>query len=82
MKESDIAAMGLDPYKSLLEENERALAAFVLKAMDQPESIAKGDIQGLRDCGWTDSDIFDALAQGVGMIDHSIFLRVIKPEFD
>ncbi len=81
MEESDIARMGIDPDKSMLEAHERHMAAFVLKAMAAPESIEKADMDALHAAGWRDSDILDALAQGVGMIDHSIFMRAFKPDF-
>lgn len=81
LEKIDIEHMGMDPDKSLLEKYERTMAAFVLKAMDNPQAIRKKDIEQLRRLGWTDSDIFDALAQGVGMIDHSIFMTVFKADF-
>jgi len=81
LEEKEIDRMGIDPEKSMLEDNERQMVAFVLNAMDGPESITEKDIDQLRGTGWTDNDIFDALAQGVGMIDHSIFMKVFKPDF-
>lgn len=78
---ADFEIMGDDPDKSLLEDTEKQMLSFVLRAMDDPESISSEDIEILRDAGWQDSDIFDALAQGVGMTDHSIFMRVFKPDF-
>jgi hypothetical protein len=47
---------------------------------DEISAITREDIDQLHAGGWADSDIFDALAQGVGMIDHSIFMRVFKPD--
>ncbi len=79
--EDDFKKMDDDPEKSLLEENELFMLKFVLKAMDSPESISEKDINQLKESGWEDSDIFDALAQGVGMIDHNYFMKVFKPDF-
>jgi len=81
LAETEIEKMGMDPEKSMLEENERLMVTFVLKAMEDPESISAKDIDQLHRFSWTDSDIFDALAQGVGMFDHSIFARTFKPDF-
>lgn len=81
MSEDDFEKMGTDPEESMLEENERLMLSFVLRAMDDPESITAEDIDSLHSAGWNDTDIFDALGQGVGMIDHNIFMRVFKPEF-
>ncbi len=81
LNENEIEAMGLDPDKSMLEENEQLMVKFVLNAMESPEAITKGDIDNLNKAGWKDSDIFDALVQGVGMIDHNILMKVFKPDF-
>ncbi len=81
VSEEDFEKMGNDPEKSLLEENERLMLSFVLRAMDDPDSVTAEDMEKLRKAGWKDSDVFDALAQGVGMIDHNIFMRVFKPDF-
>lgn len=81
VEEPEFEKMGLDPDKSMLEENEKKMVAFVLHAMDAPDSIDKKDMDILHEAGWEDSDIFDALAQGVGMIDHNIFMKVFKPDF-
>ena len=78
MTEDDFAAMGDDPGKSLLEDHDRLMLTFVLDAMDDPEAVSAEDIDRLRQAGWTDGDMLDALAQGVGMIDHNIFMRVFK----
>ena len=81
LDENEIEAMGLDPDKSMLEENEQLMLKFVLNAMESPEAITKKDIDILNRAGWKDSDIFDALVQGVGMIDHNILMKVFKPNF-
>lgn len=79
MTQADFSTMGNDPEKSLLEKRERDLLSFVVRAVDDPEQTTGRDLDSLRAEGWTDGDIFDALAQGVGMIDHNIFMRVFSP---
>ncbi len=81
LEEADIEHMGMDPEKSMLEPNECMMVSFVLRAMDAPDSISKQDLDELHAAGWKDWDILDALAQGVGMIDHHIFIQVFKPDF-
>lgn len=73
-----IRAMEADPSKSLLEENESAMLVFVISSMKKPESITAADIANLRRLGWDDRDMVDALAQGVGMIDHAIMMQVFQ----
>lgn len=54
------------------------MLVFVLRAMKDPEGIAAEDLDLLRQEGWTDSDILDALIQAVGMMDHNILMRILK----
>jgi hypothetical protein len=78
IEEADFRKMEADPSQSLLEENESAMLAFVVKAVKAPGSVTAEDIQRLRDLGWEDRDMVDALAQGVGMIDHAIMMQVFQ----
>lgn len=76
--DDDIRKMENDPRKSLLEENEREMLAFVVKAVKAPGSVTADDIQKLRDLGWEDVDMVDALTQGVSMIDHATMMEVFQ----
>lgn len=78
LKEADFSRMEADPKDSLLEDNEKAMLAFVVKSVMRPESVTEEDIKELKDLGWEDRDMVDALAQGVSMIDHSIMMQVFK----
>lgn len=77
-----IRAMEDDPSKSMLEENESAMLDFVIRAMKKPASITAADIIRLKDLGWEEGDMVDALAQGVGMIDHAIMMQVFQIDQD
>ncbi len=76
--EADFQRMEADPSKSLLEENENAMLAFVINSIKSPGSVTQKDIQTLKDMGWEERDMLDALAQGVSMIDHSIMMQVFQ----
>lgn len=78
LEKSDIQKIETDPSQSLLEEKENALLAFVIKSVKKPGSVTENDIKQLRDLGWDDRDMVDALAQGVSMIDHSIMMEVFQ----
>ena len=78
LEDEDIHRMEADPVKSLLEEKESAMLAFVVKAVKSPGSVAAEEINRLKDMGWTDTDLVDALAHGVSMIDHSIMMQVFQ----
>lgn len=73
-----IRAMEKDSSKSLLEESDSAMLDFVIRAMKNPTSISATDIARLKDLGWEERDMVDALAQGVGMIDHAIMMQVFQ----
>jgi alkylhydroperoxidase family enzyme len=78
--EDDIQRMEADPTQALLEDDERAMLAFVVKAVKTPAEVAPAEIDKLRDLGYEDRDIMDALAQGVSMIDHAIMMQVFQME--
>ncbi len=73
-----IRAMEEDSSKSMLEENESAMLDFVIRGMKKPRSITAGDIEKLKELGYEERDMVDALAQGVGMIDHAIMMQVFQ----
>ena len=78
LDDADFQKMKNDPSETMLEENEKAMLLFVLKSVKAPGSVTDKDIDNLRDLGWTDMDMLDALSQGVSMIDHSIMMEVFK----
>ncbi len=80
LEEEDLRRMETDPSQSLLEENESAMLAFVVKAVKSPASVTAEEIERLRELGWQDSDIMDALSHGAGMIEHAIMAQVFQME--
>lgn len=82
LEEEDIRQMESDPAKSLLEEKDAAMLVFVVKAVKAPGSLDAGEIEKLKEMGWEDRDLVDALAHGVNMIDHSIMMQVFQMDQD
>lgn len=78
LDESQIASTAKDPSTALLEDNEKAMLIFVMKAIQSPGSVTDDDIENLRENGWTDSDMVDAMAQGVSMMDHAIMMQAFN----
>jgi len=76
--EADILKVEADPASALLEARESAMLAFVIKSVKTPEAVTAEDIQSLRDLGWEDRDMMDALSHGVSMIDHAIMMQVFQ----
>lgn len=78
LEEDDIKRIEADPAKSLLEEKESAMLTFVVNAVKEPSAVKAEEIKQLREMGWEDKDLVDALAHGVNMIDHSIMMEVFQ----
>ena len=82
LEDDDIHKMEADPTKSLLEEKESAMLTFVVKAVKDPSSVEADEINRLKEIGWEDRDLVDALAHGVNMIDHAIMMEVFQMDQD
>jgi len=82
LEDDDIIQIEADPTKSLLEEKESAMLAFVVKAVKEPSSVKAEEIEKLKAMGWEDNDLVDALAHGVNMVDHSIMMEVFQMDQD
>jgi alkylhydroperoxidase family enzyme len=55
---------------------------FVLKATKAPKSTEAKDVDDLRAMGWTDRDIFDAVAHGARAVATNIIFDAFKLEND
>lgn len=78
LEQSDFEQMESDPSRSLLEPHENAMLAFVVKAVNSPDAVTAEEITELRNLGWEDRDMVDALAQGVSMFDHAVMMQVFQ----
>ena len=87
-----LAQMGLEPgqvdeakanpEKAPLDDNEKALLLFVLKAVKDPHSVTASDVDELRAKGWTDRDMFDAVAHGSRVVGTNILFDTFKIDAD
>lgn len=78
LSEDDIEKMEEDPLQAPLDDKDRAMMVFVMKAIKTPDAVEKQDVDRLHDLGWTDSDIMDAMAHGTNMIGSSILMKTFK----
>jgi alkylhydroperoxidase family enzyme len=78
LTDEDIEKMEKDPLQAPLDDKDRAMVAFVMKAIKTPDAVEKQDVEQLHDLGWTDSDIMDAMAHGTNMIASSILMKTFK----
>jgi len=72
MTETDIEKMIHDPEAAPLEDKEKAMLKFVLFAVRSPNDVQPSDIEKLRNMGWADTDIYDAVTHGANMVGASI----------
>ena len=82
LEDDDIKQIEDDPTKSMLEEKESAMLTFVVEAVKEPGSVKAEEIKQLKEMGWKDRDLVDALAHGANMIDHSIMMEVFQMDQD
>ena len=82
LEDDDIKQIEADPTKSLLEEKESAMLAFVVDAVKEPSSVKAEEIEKLKAMGWENNDLVDALAHGVNMVDHSFMMEVFQMDQD
>ena len=78
MSEDDIEKIVEDPLQAPLDDKDRAMLAFVMKAINTPDLVEENDMEKLHDLGWTDTDILDALTHGTNMIGSSILMKAFK----
>lgn len=78
LSDEQIAAVVDDPDKTVLNPEEKALLAFVRKALRDPASTSREDVENLRALGWSDRDIFDATLMGMHMLDMGMMFKAFK----
>jgi alkylhydroperoxidase family enzyme len=78
LSEEDIENMEKDPLRTPLDDRDRAMVAFVMKAVKTPDAVEKQDADRLHDLEWTDSDILDALTHGTNMIGSGLLMKTFK----
>lgn len=75
MSAGDLETMRANPESAPLEESQKELVLFVLKAVKTPEKVTQADVEKLRQLGWSDRDIFDATYHGASMVALSLMFK-------
>ena len=78
MDDDEIERTRSNPEDAPLEDNERAMLLFVLKAVRTPEATAQEDVDRLHDNGWKDAEIYDATFHGARMQAMSTMFNAFK----
>ncbi len=76
--DEQLDAMKADPAQSPLDEKDKAMLLFVLRAVKSPETVEQKDVDALHDLGWTDQDILEATHHGADMVRHGILFKTFK----
>lgn len=71
-----------DTTRAPLEEADMAMLQFVLKATNDAPSRSAEEVQQLRDVGFDDKDIFDAVQHGAHMVAVEILFDTFNLEND
>jgi hypothetical protein len=74
LTEDDIDTLATVPSRSF-EDKEAALAAFVAKAMTNPDGVTRADIDAVRARGWTDQQIFECTVYAARMATIGLAFR-------
>jgi alkylhydroperoxidase/carboxymuconolactone decarboxylase family protein YurZ len=78
VSDDQLEAIKNDPNAAALDDKEKALLAFVVKAIKNPESTTQAEVDQLRELGWSDQDIYEALFHGLGMVSAGIAFKALK----
>jgi alkylhydroperoxidase family enzyme len=90
LNEGFLANMGVDldrvraaknnPELAPIAERERPLLRIALKSVSDPEAVGQADVDAARASGWSDRDIFDAVAQAASNRAFNYVLRTFNVE--
>lgn len=75
-----VTAMRNDPNSANLPEREIAMLNLAIKAIRNAHGISANDLDTLREMGWSDSDILDAVNHATRMLATDIIFNTFKIE--
>jgi alkylhydroperoxidase family enzyme len=80
MSEEQIIALQTNPAAAPVDEKDGWLLALVIKAIRAPETVSQEHVDKLRELGWTDTDILDALYLSFTMVGMAGLMKALKVE--
>lgn len=78
LTDDQIEQLKKDPANAALDDREKQLLRFVLKAVNTPTAVEASDVSALREMGWTDQEIVEATHHGADMVRHGILFKAFK----
>lgn len=67
-----------DVNRASLEPSEVELLKFAVKTVEDPASTSPDDIETLHSLGWTDTNIFDAVNEGLLMLTRGMMFKAFR----
>ncbi len=77
-----IDAIKDNPDFAPLPDKEKALLKYVVKAVDNSNTVGEAEVKVLRDTGCTDVEIYDALRHGANQVMGDILLNAFKVDLE
>lgn len=77
-----VAATKRNPTDAPLSDKDKALLLLVLKATKTPKAVAAQDLDTMRQLGWQDGDILDAVQHGARNIAADVLFNTFKVKND
>lgn len=78
MSDKDLKALNAEPENVPLEDFQKAMLLFVLKAIRTPEDVTAEDIEELHEYGWEDKHIYDAVNNAASMLTASVLYKAFR----
>jgi len=78
----EISALSKDPSSAKLDEKQKAMLLFMLKAANTPHDTNAQDIESLKKLGWSDTDIFEGVKSASNMVAGAILIDALKIQKD
>jgi len=78
----EVRDLKIDPTSAPLDEKEKALLLFTLKAVHDSHRTNAFDIKNLHTLGWNDKEILDAVNSGITMLSTDILINAFNVEID
>lgn len=78
----EINTIAKDPSTANIEEKQKSMLLFMLKAANTPNDTTATDIANLKKLGWTDKDIFEGVKSAANMVSGAILIDALKIQKD
>jgi alkylhydroperoxidase family enzyme len=78
LSEEQVEQLMKDPANTDLPSKDKAMLQLVIKAIQTPEDVQQADVDKVRELGWSDSDIFEAVIHGANMVSMGIAFNAFK----